>query len=283
MALVNHAKREINAKIVLCGPAGAGKATLLKAICSRLPIMNRGQLRSMSLQQDKMLFFDFTHALGGDTDKYALRLHVYTITGEVTQASAWKMVLKGVDGVAFVADSSVSRQDANRQACEQMQAALSVNGKQLEDMPAVVICSKQDLPESLPLDQLDLGLQLDVLPVFPVNSLSADAVLDPLCELLEGVIANLEGIGLSLQPAARGLCELSPARAEKMSVDLVAEPSAPVTPLSEMARPLDDESPVLSFAGAPTISSDGILSIGLNVTCCGKSSKASLKISINGY
>jgi hypothetical protein len=235
----------------------------------------------MSLQQDKMLFFDFTHSVGGDADKYALRLHVYTITGEITQSSAWKMVLKGVDGVAFVADSSVLRQDANKQASEQILAALSINGKQLEDMPAVVICSKQDLPESLPLDKLDLGAQLDALPVFPVDSLAGDVVLDPLCELLEGIIDNLEGIGLALQPAVRELCKLSPGRAVKSSVDIVAEPSVPVPPLSDMAKTLDDEPPILSFDGVPEISSDGTLSIGLNVTCCGKSSKASLKIFIN--
>src|SRR5690242_7638562 len=120
MALVNHSKREINAKIVFCGPAAAGKSTLLKAICAQLPAESRSPLRSMGLQQDRMLFFDFTHPEGGVAQSYNVRFHAYTLTGSVTQEHAWKMVLKGADGVVFVADSDPARQVMNQQVFDQM-------------------------------------------------------------------------------------------------------------------------------------------------------------------
>ncbi|GAM11605.1 mutual gliding-motility protein MglA [Geobacter sp. OR-1] len=280
MALVNHAKHEINAKIVFCGPAGAGKATLFKAICSRLPAENRGQLRSMSIQQDKMLFFDFTHPEGSDADKYSLRLHVYTLTGDITHGNAWKMVLKGVDGVAFVADSIGLRQDANRQTFEQMQAALHANGKRFADIPSAIVCTKQDLPEAIPAGECDLGGPTGSVPVFAVDSLTGSAVLDPLCAVLEGILAELEGLELSLQPGARTLCNLSSGRGVKPPVDFAPGISVPEPLLGKVAGAEDDRLPTISFDGRPELSSDGTLSVGIMASCCGKSSKSTLKISL---
>jgi signal recognition particle receptor subunit beta len=281
MALVNHAKREINAKIVFCGATGAGKATLLKAIYSRLPAENRGQLRSISFQQDKMLFFDFTHPEGSDSDKYSLRLHAYTLTGEITQENAWKMVLKGVDGVAFVADSDPLRQAANRQAFEQMQIALHSNGKRVEDLPAVVICTKQDLTEPVSKDQICSDIPVSTLPVFTVDSVSGRAVLDPLCELLEGILANLEGLGLAMQPAVNELCKLAPNRFEKTSPAILTEPLISEAPVCQSSQAADTETTSITLDGTPEISGDGSLTVGIKVSCCGKISKASLKISIS--
>lgn len=281
MALVNHAKREINAKIVFCGAEGAGKATLLKGICAKLPAENRGQLRSMSFQQDKMLFFDFSHPEGSDADGYSLRLHIYTITGEISQENAWKMVLKGVDGVAFVVDSRLSRQAANRQVFEQIQSALHAHGKRITDLPSVIVLTKQDLPEAVSPEQLLAGIPASSLPVYTADASSGSDVLNPLCELLEGILVNLEALGLPLQPFARDLCLLAPERAGKASAIGMETPQLQEPPIDDITSQPVSGSASFALDGLPEIAADGSLYVGVKVTCCGRTSKAKLRISIS--
>lgn len=281
MALVNHAKREINAKIVCCGPSGAGKGSLIKAICSRLPAETRGQLRSMSFQQDRMLFFDFTHPEGGDSGRYSLRLHLYTLTGDITQDNAWKMVLKGVDGVAFVADPDPTRQIANQQAFDQMKGALAANGKSLDELPAVVICTKQDMPDIVPTERIGASLQAAGLTLFPVEALSGTSVLDPLCELLTGIVANLEQLGLALHPGVRGLCNLVPPKVVPQSLPVEAKRQPSVPPVCDLSAGPGDEMPLIAFDDPPELSPDGSLTIRIRVSCCGRSSKSALRISLH--
>lgn len=276
MALVNHAKHEINAKIVFCGAAGAGKSSLLKSICSQLPPENRGQLKSTVFQQDRMLFFDFTHPEGSDTGKYSLRLHVYTLTGSVTQENAWKMVLKGVDAVAFVADSDPERQSANRLAFELMNGALNANGKRFEDLPAAILCTKQDLLEPVSIEQLRSDLAVHGIPLFAVDSFSDSAGMEPLCELLVGILTNLEGLGLVLQPQARNLCSLASGRSEITDTAMPSEPSIPEAPVYTVPN----DAPKITLDGIPEIAEDGSLTLGIKVSCCGRISTAALKISI---
>lgn len=281
MALVNHAKHEINAKIVFCGASGAGKSTLLKTICSQLPAENRGQLKSTIFQQDRMLFFDFTHPDGSDSDKYSLRLHVYTLTGDVTQSNAWKMVLKGADGVAFVADSDPARQSANRLAFDQMLGALNANGKRLENLPAVVFCTKNDLPDPVSLEQLQSGLPVHNLALFPVDSLSGSDVMYPMAELLEKILAELEELGLDLQPQVHELCGVASARTQKAAAVIPPEPLIPeISIIGETIQDPGADAPLISLDGVPELSDDGSITVGLKVNCCGRISTAALKITI---
>ncbi len=275
MALVNHAKREINAKIVFCGPAAAGKSTLLKAIYSKLPVDSRGQLRSMGLQQDRMLFFDFTHPQGGDSESYSVRVHVYTLTGLVSQEHAWKMVLKGVDGIAFVADSDPARQDMNRNTLFQVLAALNSYGKGLEDVAMAVLCNKSDIPTALSTEQIILGLSVASLPLAPVVATTGEGVMEALGLLLNGILANLEESGLTLQPTVRMFRELSPARSTTENSS-AAEDN---TPLSEIVE-TGSEEPLITFAGPVETSQDGVLRVPLRVSCCERQATVFLNISL---
>jgi len=280
MALVNHAKREINAKIVFCGPAAAGKSTLLKAIYSKLPVDSRGLLRSMGLQQDRMLFFDFTHPEGGDSEGYSVRVHVYTLTGQVSQEHAWKIVLKGVDGIAFVADSDPARQEANRNALFQVQAALSSYGKRLEDVAMAVLCTKRDITTALSTEQISRGLSVASLPLAPVVATTGEGVMESMGLLLDGILTNLEGLRLTLQPTVRMFRELSPGISTSESSSIVHKP------LMEDKKPVScavetvAEGPLITFAGPVETSPDGVLRVPLRVSCCERQSLVVLNISL---
>ncbi len=133
MALVNHAKGEINAKLVLYGPGLAGKSTNLNFIYRKLKPEHRGKLKAMNIEKERMLFVDFSPTGQGKVGAYNVRFHIYTITGESANSTAWKMVLKGVDGVVFVADSSPDRLGANLESLGALRKTMDGYGLNLAD------------------------------------------------------------------------------------------------------------------------------------------------------
>jgi signal recognition particle receptor subunit beta len=277
MALVNHAKREINAKIVFCGPSGAGKGTLLKSLCSKLPSEDRGVLRSMAVQQDRMLFFDFTHPEGGKPDLYRVRFHVYTLTGPVSHDQAWKLVLKGVDGVVFVADSDPARQPANRESFLQVRQALDSYDKGLEDVASVVLCNKRDMAEAVPLAQLQQGLAIGRQSLVPVVATDGEGVLDGIAEVIRSILANLEGLGLDLQPGVSVLRELG--RPRVASSAAVPGEQKQIQGVDEVPEQ-SDRAVALALAGSPEIALDGTLRIPLSLDCCGSRQVLVLTVSL---
>lgn len=282
MALVNHAKREINAKIVVCGPSSAGKATLLKAICAKLPAEERGPLRSMALQTDKMLFFDFTHPEGGDHDSYSIRFHVYTLTGTVSHENSWKMVLKGVDGIAFVADSDPTRQSANQVAMNQLRGALAAHGKSINDLSVVALCTKRDLSGAVPTEGIAASLDIDSLPLLPVYPVTGEGVSDSLGTIVSGIVADLQKLGLSLQKPAREFLNPEPVTIipENRPEPTVAEP----TPIEiSVPTPLENPGqPSLVISGTPEIDPSGAIRIPVKISCCGSETVLHLSISLVG-
>jgi signal recognition particle receptor subunit beta len=281
MALVNHAKREINAKIVFCGPSGAGKGTLLKSLCSKLPSEDRGVLRSMGVQQDRMLFFDFTHPEGGKPDLYRVRFHVYTLTGPVSHDQAWKLVLKGVDGVVFVADSDPARQPANRESFLQVRQALDSYDKGLEDVASVVLCNKRDLDEAVPLEQVQQGLAIARKSLVPVVATDGEGVLDGIAEVIRTILANLEGLGLDLQPGVSVLRELGRpgvASASATTVTVAGEQKQ-IQGVDEVPGQ-SDRAVALALAGSPEIALDGTLRIPISLDCCGSQQTLVLTVSL---
>lgn len=281
MALVNHAKKEINAKIVFYGPASSGKSTLMKSICSKLPNEIRGPLRSMGMQRDRMLFFDFTHPDGTDTDCYSVRFHVYTLTGAVSHEQAWKMVLKGVDGIAFVADSDPARQDENRHLLYQMKSALSSYGKGLEELSFVTLCTKQDILTSLSPEHIRQDLSDIISPALPLTSTAGDGTMQGMSLLLDGILSNLESLGLALQTSVNMLRHLAPAILESdVLSNSHAEKDDSRVLCQQLATGNTDTTNRISFGGSPEISSDGALIIPVVASCCGKKSTITIKISM---
>ena len=138
MALINHAKREINAKIVYYGPEGVGKRVSLMYLYDRIKPSLRGELKTVPASGDSLLFFDFSpfeHPVFGG---YRIRFHMYSLTGSVTNPAAWKMTLKGADGVVIVADPSPEKVPATRESISRLRGYLAAYGIGLHDIPCVL-------------------------------------------------------------------------------------------------------------------------------------------------
>lgn len=196
MALVNQAKREINAKIVFIGPGLAGKATNLKHIYNKLKPEFRGSMKSMNVQDARMLFFDFTPPGDGNVEGFRVRFHVYTVSGNNVDQAAWKMVLKGVDGVVFVADSQPQRREANRETLESLAGYLKGYGQSLSSIPVVFQYNKSDITDAQELSQLERELNPSRLPSFKASSQSGEGVLQTLLTLVKTVLNGMRSKGL---------------------------------------------------------------------------------------
>jgi len=138
MALVNHAKKEINAKIIYFGPPGCGKSTALNYIYSRIRPALRGELKCVPAGGGNLLFFDFSPFEAPLPDGYRFRLHIYTLTGPVTNPATWKMTLKGADGIAIMVDSSPDSLSNAQEGVSQLRDFLSAYGVGLQDTPAIL-------------------------------------------------------------------------------------------------------------------------------------------------
>lgn len=205
MALVNKIKREINAKLVFFGPGLSGKTTNLNHIYSKLKPEFRGKLKSMNIQNDKMLFFDFTPPGDGKVNGYSVRFHIYTIKGETKSSSPWKMVLKGADGVVFVADSAPDRMTANRESLRNLAEYLGAYGQNPEDIPLVFEYNKRDRVDAVPLEDLQRMLNPGNLPGFPATASNGDGVLNALLALVRMVLKKLRETGLELEAGVEKL------------------------------------------------------------------------------
>jgi len=159
------------------------------------------------------------------------------------------MVLKGVDGVAFVADPDPTRQIANQQAFDQMKGALAANGKSLDELPAVVICTKQDLPDIVPTERIAASLQAAGLTIFPVESLSGKSVLDPLCEAPVRDRLQSGAAGSCASPRGEGAVQPRPAQGCPSGPPVEAERQPTVAPVCDLPAGPGDEMPVIAFDG----------------------------------
>lgn len=146
MALVNHDTKEVQFKIVYCGPEFAGKTTNLQHIRGRIDEDRRGDLLSMPTSTDRSRFFDYLPIDAVLIRGFHTKFQLYTVPGSVRYAATQMLILRGADAIIFVADSSPERQDANREAFASLVEALRMNGTPLEDLPFAVQCNKRDVP-----------------------------------------------------------------------------------------------------------------------------------------
>lgn len=205
MALVNQAKREINAKIVFYGPGLSGKATNLKHVHGKLKPEFRGSMKAMSVQDARMLFFDFTPPGDGNVQGFRVRFHVYTVSGLVVEPAAWKMVLKGVDGVVFVADATPDRSAANQESLASLTAFLKGYGQSISSIPTVFQYNKCELPDATSPEDLDRMLNPTRLPSFKASSRTGAGVLQTLLSLVKTVLNELRSKGVDGDTASEGL------------------------------------------------------------------------------
>ncbi|MBU5637224.1 GTP-binding protein [Geomonas sp. Red69] len=260
MALVNQAKREINAKIVFFGPGQAGKGTSLRHVFNKLKPEFRGALKVMSVQGARMLFFDFTPPGDGNVDGFRVRFHLYTVSGPLVDPAAWKMVLKGADGVVFVADSASQRVADNKTALDQLVDYLNGYGQSLATIPAILQYNKSDLPDVSPLTQLEQQLNPSGLASFQTCSQTGEGVLQGLMALVKSVLTGLRTRGADAIASGEGLQHMveSPAPVAAPTPPVKeAPPAAPasVQPTVAPAAPAEEDLS-LEIAGDPVAAGD---------------------------
>jgi signal recognition particle receptor subunit beta len=154
MTFINYASREINCTIVYYGPGLCGKTTNLQWIYEKTNPNAKGKLISLATETDRTLFFDFLPLELGTVRGFKTRFHLYTVPGQVFYDASRKLILKGVDGVIFVADSQVERMDANVEAIENLLVNLKSQGYDLLQIPYVLQLNKRDLPNVEPVDEM---------------------------------------------------------------------------------------------------------------------------------
>lgn len=189
MALVNHAKKEINAKIVYFGPAGSGKSTALTYIYSRIKPSLRGDLKNVPAGSDNLLFFDFSPFETPLPHGYRVRLHVYTLTGAVTNPATWKMTLKGADGIIIMVNPATDRIAENRESVSQLRDFLSAYGVGLHETPSVLQVNSLS-PGDQPGEGAEIAAALDLttLTTCRSNSASGEGLLEALTTLSRQVL-----------------------------------------------------------------------------------------------
>jgi hypothetical protein len=192
MAFINYASREINCKIVYYGPGLCGKTTNLQTIYQRTSPEARGKMISLATETERTLFFDFLPLALGDIRGFKTRFHLYTVPGQVFYDASRKLILKGVDGVVFVADSQEERLDANIESMENLKDNLEEQGYELEKIPFVVQYNKRDLPNQTPLEELKELLNPDQVPDFEACALTGEGVFETLKAVAKQILVELK-------------------------------------------------------------------------------------------
>jgi len=154
MTFINYASREINCKIVYYGPGLCGKTTNLQHIYDKSTVGTKGKLISLATETDRTLFFDFLPLELGTVRGFKTRFHLYTVPGQVFYDASRKLILKGVDGVIFVADSQEERMDANLEALDNLVTNLKSQGYDFNSIPYVLQFNKRDLPTAMPVEAM---------------------------------------------------------------------------------------------------------------------------------
>jgi len=165
MSFINYMAREINCKIVYYGPGLCGKTTNLQYIYERTNPSAKGKLISLATETERTLFFDFLPLALGEIRGFKTRFHLYTVPGQVFYDASRKLILKGVDGVVFVADSQIERMEANVESMQNLYDNMSEYGYDLTRIPFVIQYNKRDLPNAAPIRDLQAALN----PGWPID------------------------------------------------------------------------------------------------------------------
>jgi signal recognition particle receptor subunit beta len=191
MSFINYSSREINCKLVYYGPGLCGKTTNLQYIYAKTSPEAKGKMISLATETERTLFFDFLPLSLGEIRGFKTRFHLYTVPGQVFYDASRKLILKGVDGVVFVADSQIERMEANIESLENLRTNLSEQGYNLDKLPYVVQYNKRDLPSAAPVDQLRELLNPTNVPDFEAAATTGEGVFETLKAVAKAVLTEL--------------------------------------------------------------------------------------------
>jgi signal recognition particle receptor subunit beta len=280
MVFFNYASMEMSAKIVFYGPGLCGKTTNLKWIFDQMPQQRRGEMVSLATETDRTLFFDLLPLKLGKVGDFTTRIQLYTVPGQVFYNSTRKLVLKGVDGIVFVADSQEPMLDANIESLENLQENLEEQKLNLRKLPWVIQYNKRDLPVILPVSVLNRHLNFMDVPYYESIATKGVGVMDTLLGISSLTLRHLKrkaGEKISdddeqLQQVKDELLRSFKMDGEtpsapavkpqpKQPVTIAAEPDEPVEPDFDEApgfepEPVEPEPPVISQESRPKIVTD---------------------------
>lgn len=192
MSFINYSSREINCKIVYYGPGLCGKTTNLQYVYKKTNPDQKGKLISLATETERTLFFDFLPLALGDIKGFKVRFHLYTVPGQVFYAASRKLILKGVDGVVFVADSQIERMEANIESLEDLRINLAEQGYDLDKLPYTVQHNKRDLPNVAPVESMNKLLNPRNVPYFEGIAVSGPGVFETLKNVAKQVLIELK-------------------------------------------------------------------------------------------
>src|SRR3972149_3080292 len=236
MALFNYATRELSAKIVYYGPGLSGKTTNIEMVHRILRPEQKGRLISLPTETDRTLFFDFLPVDLGQIKGFKVRFHLYTVPGQVFYNATRRLVLQGVDGVVFVADSQREMTNGNQESMKNLMDNLSSYGKKFEDLPFVIQDNKRDLRNAAPVAELDAALNFLHVPIFEAVAPTGKGVTETLVGISRMVFSHLRKTLLmpGEMAAHEDIGDLADARIRKTFTAQAVEPLEEISDIEEI-------------------------------------------------
>lgn len=191
MSLINYSSREINCKIVYYGPGLCGKTTNIQYVYQKVAPETKGKLITLATEMDRTLFFDFLPLELGSVRGFKTRFHLYTVPGQVYYDASRKLILRGVDGIVFVADSQTSRFDANIESLYNLYENLEDYKLSVKDLPFVIQYNKRDMSDIISVDDLEQELNPEGYPSLEAVAVTGVGVFDTLKLVAKGILGRL--------------------------------------------------------------------------------------------
>lgn len=193
MSFVNYHTKEINCKIVYYGPGLGGKTTNIQYIYQKTSAQNKGQMVTLNTENERTLFFDFLPLDLGEIRGFKTRFHLYTVPGQVFYEASRKLILRGVDGLVFVADSQVERMEANLESYHGLEKNLTDQGYDISKVPMIMQWNKRDLPNIVPVEDLQFQINKRKFPAFEASAVTGKGVFETLKMVSKSVLLNIKG------------------------------------------------------------------------------------------
>jgi signal recognition particle receptor subunit beta len=193
MSIINYNAKEIHCKIVYYGPSLSGKTTNMQWVYNKSVAQDKSQMVELPTDVERTLFFDFLPMGIGEIRGFNTRFHIYTVPGQVVYEASRRMIMKGLDGIIFVADSQLERMEENLQSLKSLQQNLERDGYDIRNIPLVIQYNKRDLPNALPLAELRSALNMYNSPDFEASAREGKGVFEALNTVSKSIIMTLKG------------------------------------------------------------------------------------------